>query len=261
MINMIKKISILSLVVFFLVGCFDITQESTINDDGSGVFTSKTDMGSMLGMLKTMGGDEAKEMDSLKADTTIQLASLKDSLQGLTDVEKKMLDKATLKIVMDVPEEIFNIKFNFPYSKPSELEVINSILKKSRKKIMSDQLEGLIPGEGDDGSMELGKGDDEGNTDTDDYFIYTYEKGKLTRKLNKEKYANVENDKGLKSMQEMGQLSAPMKMKTIFNLPKPAKKAEGKGVKLSSDKKTVTIEGTIDDFFDDPSVFEYTIEY
>ena len=40
-------------------------------------------------------------------------------------------------------------------------------------------------------------------------------------------------------------------MKTIFNLPKPAKKAEGKGVKLSDDNKKITIEGTLDDFFED----------
>ena len=42
---------------------------------------------------------------------------------------------------------------------------------------------------------------------------------------------------------------------------KPAKKAEGKGVKLSSDRKKVTIEGSLDDFFEDASYFEYEIEY
>ena len=59
----------------------------------------------------------------------------------------------------------------------------------------------------------------------------------------------------------MGQMGMPISFKTIINLPKPAKKAEGKGVKLSDDKKKITIEGTLDDFFEDPSQFEYEIEY
>ena len=50
-------------------------------------------------------------------------------------------------------------------------------------------------------------------------------------------------------------------MKTVINLPKPAKKAEGKGVKLSEDKKKILMEGTLDDFFEDGSYFEYNIEY
>jgi len=36
---------------------------------------------------------------------------------------------------------------------------------------------------------------------------------------------------------------------------------EGKGIKLSEDKKTITISSDLDDFFDDPSKLEYRIEY
>ena len=74
-------------------------------------------------------------------------------------------------------------------------------------------------------------------------------------------YANVENDKSLTSLKEMSQMGMASTMKTIFNLPRPAKKAEGKGVKLSDDRKKVTIEGTLDDFFEDATFFEYEIEY
>jgi hypothetical protein len=95
----------------------------------------------------------------------------------------------------------------------------------------------------------------------DQYYTSVYEKGKFTRKLNKEKYATVSDDKMLKSMQEMAQMGMTVNMKTVINLPKPAKKAEGKGVKLSQDKKKITMEGTLDDFFEDGSYFEYNIEY
>jgi hypothetical protein len=59
----------------------------------------------------------------------------------------------------------------------------------------------------------------------------------------------------------MAQMGMSVNMKTVINLPKPVKKAEGKGVKLSGDKKKITIEGTLDDFFEDGSYFEYNIEY
>jgi len=102
---------------------------------------------------------------------------------------------------------------------------------------------------------------DEMGANIDEYYSSVFEKGKFTRKLNKEKYAKVEDDKSLKSLQEMAQLGMAINMKTIINLPKPAKKAEGKGLTLSDDKKKITMEGTLDDFFEDGSYFEYNIEY
>jgi len=53
----------------------------------------------------------------------------------------------------------------------------------------------------------------------------------------------------------------PITIKTIYNLPKAATKAEGKGINLSADKRKVTIETTLDDFFDNPGLFEYEIEF
>src|SRR4030095_1953362 len=102
---------------------------------------------------------------------------------------------------------------------------------------------------------------EEMDVNLDQYYTTVYEKGKFSRKLIKEKYAHIDDDKSLKSLKEMAQMGMPINMKTVINLPKPAKKAEGKGVKLSEDKKKITMEGTLDDFFEDASYFEYNIEY
>jgi hypothetical protein len=48
---------------------------------------------------------------------------------------------------------------------------------------------------------------------------------------------------------------------TIIHLPKAAKKAEGKKIKLSTDKKTITIKSTLMDLFDDPKSLGFVIEY
>lgn len=259
-----KKISWLIGVVILLMttGCFETVEESSINDDGSGVFSSSMDMSKMIALAKNFGGDskELKEAQTMKKDTVINLKDIKDSLQNLSPQEKKILDKATLKILMSIPDEQFTITFNFPYSRPADLETIASVLKKAKRDMVKNQLNGMVPG--GEGSNQMGNmGNDEGDSEISDYYICTYEKGHLTKKLNKEKYANLENDKSMKTLQEMGQMGMPVDFKTIINLPRAAKKAEGKGVKLSDDRKKVTIEGNLDDFFEDASKFEYNIEY
>ena len=269
-----KKISGLFIIVALLAlsGCFDTVQEATINDDGSGLYVSTMDMGKLLGMIKMVAGEKAemKDLDKMKKDTTIYLKDIKDSIKNLTDAEKKLMDKGTLKVIMNMPDEIFSMAFSFPYSQPADLATISNLLKKTRQNVMSDQMDKFMGGDTtgtdkknamDDNPLLGDLGSDSSNTEVGDYYKYKYEKGKISKKLNKEMYANVENDKSLTSLKEMSQMGLSTTMKTIINLPRPAKKAEGKGVKLSNDRKKVTIEGSLDDFFEDAAYFEYEIEY
>jgi len=65
----------------------------------------------------------------------------------------------------------------------------------------------------------------------------------------------------MKSLQQMSGMGSPVTVNYVVNLPRKAKKVEGKAVKLSDDKKKVTVSVTSDDFFNDPSKFEYRIAY
>lgn len=271
-----KKISwivgLLTLVVFS--GCFDTVEEYTIAENGSGTFVDSMDMGKILGLAKTMGGgnDDMKELEKLNVDTLINLKDIKDSLTKLNDAEKKIAATGTLKVRLDVKEEKFNFTFTFPFAKASEIAPIQRILKKAKGDLIDDIMTKLMDEEGgrkenDNKKKGLFDTDDapemdgEMGANVDEYYTSSFEKGKFTRKLNKEKYATVGDDKSLQSLKEMAQMGMSINMKTVINLPKPAKKAEGKGVKLSDDKKKITMEGTLDDFFEDASYFEYEIEY
>ena len=254
------------LVVFS--GCFDTLEEVTIADNGSGTFVNTLDMGKLLGLAKTMGSgkDEMKDIDKLKMDTVIYLKDLKDSMKNLNAAEKNIAATGTLKIQVDAKDDKMNFTFTFPFSKISEIDGIQGVLKKAKQDVIDDTMKKIMGEEGDKNEGLLGdQVEDEKNDDMganiDAYYTSVYEKGKFTRKLNKEKHAHVEDDKSLKSLQEMAQLGMAINMKTVINLPKPAKKAEGKGLKLSDDKKKITMEGTLDDFFEDASYFEYNIEY
>ena len=265
-----KKINWVAGLVVLVVfsGCFDTVEEVTLADNGSGTFVNSLDMGKMLGLAKTMGSgkDEMKDFDKLKMDTVINLKDIKDSLKNLNAAEKNIAATGKLRIQMDANDEKMNFSFSFPFSKTSEIDGIQNILKKAKQNIIGDIMQKIMGEEGGKNESMLGNEDgDEKNenmgANIDEYYSSLYEKGKFTRKLNKEKYAHVEDDKSLKSLQEMAQLGMAINMKTVINLPKPAKKTEGKGLKLSDDKKKITIEGTLDDFFEDASYFEYNIEY
>lgn len=242
-----------------LSGCFDIFNESTINEDGSGVYINTTDMSSMIGMMKMMGED-LKELESIKLDSTISLKSFKDSIANITGMEKILLEKATLNINFNFSEESMVMTFSFPYSQQSDMISISRILKEIGSKSISKQMESMLPGMGD----EEESGMDESNNgipDLDEYFDFIYENGKISKKLNHAKYSTISENPQLNSLKEMGQMGTPMKITTIFNLPGPVKKAEGIGLKISENKKKITIEATIDDFFDSPEKMEFVIEY
>lgn len=266
--RLIGLLAIIGLVI--LSGCFDTVEETTINDDGSGTVFTSMDMGKMLGALAAMGGDEKmKGAEKIKGDTTIFFKDIKDSLQNLTDAEKKLLEDGKAHLVLDLKDAKFNISITAPFVKTSDIPAINTALEKSNGKMMQALIQGVMPEEekakmkkGDDDEEDIpGMNGEEGTPTISSYFQTTYEKNKITKKVNKELFAKIEDDESLKSLKEMGQMGMAMNLKTVINLPKPAKKTTGKGLTLSDDKKKVTIEGTLDDFFEDPTKFEYEIEY
>src|SRR5687768_5640222 len=261
---MMKISWLIGLVILFISsGCFDTVEETTINDNGGGVFVSTADMSNLISMVKSIAGDKLEGEDAkMEKDTLVNLKDIRDSLDNLTAEEKKLLEKATLKLKLSLKQEKFALVFNFPYSQPGDLLTIGSILKKTKNQLITKQMDKMNPEGGSNSTRELTGLDQEGNSfEVSDYYNFSVKKGSLSKKLNKEKFANVDNDESLKGLKEMSQMGLNSSMKTIINLPKPAKKAEGKAVKLSDDKKTVTIEGTLDDFFEDASYFDYEIEY
>lgn len=260
--------AIIGLVV--LSGCFDTVDETTINDDGSGTVFNSIDMGKLFGTLSAMGGDEKmKGAEKVKGDTTVFFRDIKDSLQNLSDTEKKLLEKGKAHLALDIKEGKFNISFTVPFAKTSDIPAINAALEKSNGKMMQTLIEGVMPEEekarkkdDDDEDENIpGMNGEEGTPTISAYFQTTYDRNKITKKVNKELYAKVESNESLQSLKQMGQMGVVMNLKTVINLPKPAKKASGKAITLSDDKKKVTIEGTLDDFFEDASKFEYEIEY
>ncbi|MET0464983.1 MAG: hypothetical protein ABW007_17600 [Chitinophagaceae bacterium] len=249
-----KKITLLSFAaaLFFLTSC-ETTREISIADNGSGTILTTMDMSSMMGIAKMSGKTE--ELGKQTAlDTTISFATLLDSIPDLGPQDKELLKKGTMGMVMNMENEQFLAKISFPFSNVSEITKLQSLTGKMMQEAMKKQMEGKGPGEmGGEGDLPSGA--------FDDYFKSTFTAGLIEMKLNKEKYATIGEDKNMQGMKEaMGQ-GLPMVNKWIIHLPKPAKKVEGAYAKLSEDKKTVTIENDMNEFFDDATKLEFRVEY
>lgn len=237
-----------------LTGCLETIQEITLKEDGSGTVSNTNDMGTLIGLVKNMGGGaELEKAGGKKLDSTIILANTVDSIPNLTPEEKEMAKTGTLTIKADLKEEKFKTNLLFPFKNPSQVPAFTKLSGKIMSEVMKDKMEGSGAPMGADQMPEA--------SSIDDYYKMEYSEGELTRKVDKDKYAGAESDEYLKGIREAAAMGLEMKATYVINLPRPATKAEGKNVKLSADKKTVTVAGTLTDFYDDPSAFEFKIKY
>jgi hypothetical protein len=251
-----KKIvfSLLICSSLFLTGCLETTQEITLNDDGSGTVSNTNDMSALIGLVKQMGGaGEMEKAGDQKIDSSFSLAAGADSIPNLTPEEKELVKKGMAHILMNLKEEKFLTNIKFPFSSASEIQACNKLSGKILAETMKSQMAGGMPMSGSDAMPEA--------SSLDDYYTYEFSNGELKKKLNKEKYATAADDEYLKGIKEAGGMGLEMKANYIINLPRAAKEVEGKGAKLSDDKKKVTLSVSIDDFFEDPSLLEFKIKY
>jgi hypothetical protein len=188
-------------------------------------------------------------------DTTILLAGIADSIEGLNAAQKKIINQGSMKLTLNMQDEKLITKANFPFQKLTDLQMLNTAMPK-----VSEAISKKLPG-GDQIPGGLGAGGKGQLKTFDDFFDVTVTNNLISKTLNKTKYATVPNDEYMQSLKQMSGMGSPITSNYVINLPRPAKKAEGKALTLSQDKKKVTITVTSDDFFDSPSKFEYKIEY
>src|SRR5687767_15254064 len=192
--------SLVTAVCFFLAGCLETTQELTLNNDGSGTFSTTSDMSAAIGIAKQMGG--AAEMEKAPAmDTSFSLQKGADSMSTLNAEERALARTGTMKVKMDTKEEKAFTVLSFPFSKPSQVSDLTKLTGKVMGEAMEKQMKEQIK-EAPPMAQEMPE-----TSSMDDYYNLEFSEGELTRKVNKSKYAGVESDeylKGLKQATSMG---------------------------------------------------------
>src|SRR5690242_16177727 len=119
-----KKI-ILSVLIassLLLAGCFESTQEITLNEDGSGTVSNTTDMSAIIALVKQMGGGkDLGKASEQSIDSSFSLAAGADSIPNLTPQEKELVRKGTASILVSMKDEKFVTNIKFPFSAANEI--------------------------------------------------------------------------------------------------------------------------------------------
>lgn len=244
---------ILSATVFLLSGCLETTEEITINEDGTGSYVNTSDMSSAIAITKNMGGAGQDKLPIQKMDSSISLSSIADKIEGLTEQEKQLMKKGTMSIKMSFEDEKFVTATNFSFNSLDEISQFNKLAGKMVLESFKTQMPEGTP-------MGMG-GEMPAISSVEDYYKIEFSNDKLEKKLDKDKYANVAGDQMLQGMKQAAEFGIPVSHTYIINLPRPAEKVEGKKVKLSEDKKKITVTTSLDDFFDNPESLEFKVKF
>lgn len=249
----------------FLASCYEVNEEIVINEDGSGTYLTKMDMSQLIDMMQTFAGEEELTKEGLdKAiDTTLRMKDLLDSAKDVTPEQKALMAGGTMKMQMNIKEKLFKMDLHFPYSNPGNLQK-------------------LMEGQGNSGAgftdmfKEFFGGDKKAPADTtkiideakepdmeDIAGIYevTVRNGLISKKTNPVKYKALMARPEMEQVKKMAASGMEILYTTTIKLPRPVKNANNSIIKLSEDKKTVTMRYNLLDMLETPDKYAYTLEY
>jgi hypothetical protein len=254
----LKKITALFL-AFLILGCYEVNDEITIQQDGSGTYSSKMDLGQLLEMMQAMGGDELKKEGLDKAiDTTVLLKSMTDSAKDLDAATRTLLSNGKMRFQMNLDKKIFKIDLDCPFKNYQEFQML---LSGSGMAAMTKGLKNVFDkkGEADANQPDTPKDPDMGAIN--DVFDVIAKDGSISKKVNKAKFDELMAKPEMEQFKQAGGMGMEVLYTTVIKLPRPVKSTESEIVKLSDDKKTVTIKYNYLETFQTPEKFQYTITY
>ncbi len=254
------------LVAFLFAGvlssCVDTEEKIVLNADNSGIYSLKLDLGSIMEMAKTMGGNSNEGKPMEKKDTVVYLKNLIDSATNLTAEEKALYREGTVGIKLDEEKNEMKILVSCPFKNAQGLTAVKNNLFALLKKVKAfEKASGDEPKEDDEmGAGKLGEGS---TNPVADQFTFLAAPGAISYTItNLDAYKNkIASDSALSSMRQMSAMMGDLKYRTIFILPKVVKKFDGPGSIVSTDKKTVTFETTLTEMMEHPEKVSYKVEY
>ncbi|MBO9200071.1 MULTISPECIES: hypothetical protein [Niastella] len=255
-----KYVLTVAICVFF-VSCYEVNEEIEIKADGTGTYVTKMDMGQLIEMMQTFAGEEELKKDGLDKvyDTTILFKNMLDSAKDMTPEQKELMKDGKMKMQMNIKEKVFKMDMDIPYKNLNGLQKLMSG-QGGNGPGMANAFKNLFgnPQAGDD-QPGMPKGPDMG--DFAGIFDVTVKNGLIERKVNQEKYKALTERPEMAQMKQLTSSGMEILYTTTIKLPRAAKKTDNPIIKLSEDKKTVTMKYNLLELLDNPSKFAYTIQY
>ncbi len=251
-----KLFFLLGFAALLLTGCLETTEEVTVNADGSGSITNTNDMSALMGLLKNMGGDN-EAMDKLKGqkmDSSFSMATIVDSIAGLSEADKNLLRTGSMHIKLDAEAEKFMTKMSFSFTNLGQISQLNTLTDK----VLGKRVKDLVT----QGAGDIGGGEKIPESSTiASYLDVSFNDGDIKGKVNKDKISTLSSDEFLTGLKELAGMGMTIAHTYVINLPRAATSVEGKSVVLSEDKKKATIKIELNTLYDKPDDIAFKIKY
>lgn len=239
-------------VVVLATSCVSIIEELTLNSDGSGTYTYKIDMSTLIesgvmGQARQMSEDVPE--DVLEVDTVMGAYDMLKENGTLADMDKPdFWKKVRLESVISESRGIGEISFILDFDDISEVGYFSQNLGKL---LESDETAGMLS------SMGL--------TNSGMVTPIAYKKG-LFGSLLTRKGEDSEVNEMAEMLEEDGGEMVKMMLSgaeyiTIYNLPGKVKKVSHDDAKVSNDGKTVTISADLLDQMEGKADLSTTIKF
>ena len=261
----ILKLSFLLFSLCFFAACIDTEELIDLNADGSGQYSLSMDMGKLIEMASSMGGDKGTPKKTKeKIDTLIYFKDAVAASDKLSADEKAIFKDGQCKIKFDEANSEMKIVLSCPFKDMNTLAVVKKDLPGLLDKLgLMDKATGK--GKKKSELSEMGGDGDLANAvnPSDKYYNFSAVPGKISYSIpDKESFKKlVANDSIMQMMQQSALMMGDMTSTTIIKLPSPVKSVSNPKAVLSADKKTVTIKTIVTNMMEKPEEAEYSIEY
>ncbi len=254
-----KYVLTVAICVFF-VSCYEVNEEIEIKADGTGTYVQKMDMGQLIDMMQTFAGEEELKKEGLDrvVDTTIYWKSMVDTAKEISAEQKELLKDGKMKLQMNIKEKVFKMDMDFPYKNLNGLQQLMSGKAMSGQGLSNAFKSMFGKKEGDD-QMQTPNSPDMG--DFAAIYDVTVKNGSIERKVNPEKYKALTERPEMAQLKQLTSSGMEILYTTTIKLPRPAKLTSNELIKLSDDKKTVTMKYNLLELLENPTKFAYLITY
>jgi len=245
----------------FFVSCYEVNEEIEIKADGSGTFVTKMDMSPLIDMMQTFAGEEELKKDGLDKviDTTIYMKNMLDSAKDVTAEQKELMKDGKMKLQMNIKEKVFKMDMDFPYKNLNNLQLLmsgkagNGAGLNNVFKNMFGKKDGAAEQPASPGGPDMG--------DIAGIYDVTIKNGLIEKKVNAAKFKALTERPEMAQMKQLTGSGMEILYTTTIKLPRAAKKTDNPMIKLSEDKKTVTMKYNLLELLETPDKFAYSIQY
>ena len=236
-----KKITlIIGIILISLTSC-QITEKIYLEEDGSGKYNMEIDMSGMMKSIGEMGSSDEIDSTYVAKDSIINFSDMliehKDSIAKLPKEKQEQLQKMKdVKMIIheDKSKNELSLSIVGIFKNTEELNNLQNILNATQSE------EKQIPSKYD--------------------VNYTYKKNKFSRKSIKKELTEEQLAKFDESMKGFDMFLSGTTYKLEYHFPKAIKKTTLKDAQFSEDKKTLYIEKSINDWMNNPAVFDFEVK-